>query len=208
MFGKKNFTNTQIKGRIVNPDDDLLINTDSNNLTLFSKYKVGSRNLSNKSVMEFRDSIDNIKLYQSADGLLDTNGNSLSTENKHLEDGLVVWYDGIFGGSSTIIDKSGNDINGTLTSMVPTNDNSLYFDGTNDYITGSDSAIKSSGSNLSISVWVKPDEYVSATDGMFILGQVNTDANHDSNNNKDYKLEINPDNTIYFVIHSNSDNTA
>jgi hypothetical protein len=203
MFGKKNFTNTQIKGRIVNPDDDILINTDSNNLSLLSKYKIGDRNLNNKSVTQFRDNIDNIKLYHSTYGLLDTSGTLMTPKNKHLEDGLVAWYHkNIDVNSGYITDKSGNGVNGSLTSINNNETGLLYFDGTNDYITGSSKAIKTEGSNVSISVWVKPNGFVAPGNKQFILGQVNTSATSNSSINKDYNLLITSNNTVYFEVNS------
>jgi hypothetical protein len=157
MFGKKNFTNTQIKGRLTNPEDDILINADNNNLTLYSKYKKGDGNLGNKTTVKFRDELSDIKLYQSTSGLLDYNGNLLSTENKHLEDGLVLWYDKLIDADSGLItDKSGNDINGTLTSITNRDDGLLYFDGSDDYISSNINPIKEEGSHLTISLWIKP----------------------------------------------------
>jgi hypothetical protein len=207
MFGKKNFTNTQVTGRITNPEDDILINVDNNDLTLYSKYKKGSPNLTELSVLKSADTIDDIKLYQSASGLVDYNGYQLSANNKHLEDGLVAWYDKVIDADSGLItDKSGNDINGTLTSITNTDDGLLYFDGTNDYITGSSKAIKSEGSNVSVAVWVKPDTYVDSGSVQFLVGQVNTGATNASDSNKDYKLEISANNNVYFVIHSNTTN--
>jgi hypothetical protein len=208
MFGKKNFTNTQIKGRITNPNDDIYTNTDNNNITLYAKYKKGDGHLSNKSTMTFRDTLSNISILQSPNGLLDTNEGLLSNEN-NLKESLILWYDNLVNASSGYItDKSGSNNTGTLTSIVTNNtttDNSIYFDGINDYIKSSSSVI-SSGSNITISAWIKPSEYVSST--QFIVGQVDTTADNTLDTTQDFKLTIEEDNIIKFTIYSDSTNSS
>lgn len=83
-----------------------------------------------------------------------------------VRNGLVLWYDprmqtSYQGSGTTINDLSGNTLNGSLVNgptFSSENGGSLFFDGTNDYISrASTTTLNLTGGNYTLCAWVKVD---------------------------------------------------
>jgi len=107
-----------------------------------------------------------------------------------IQDGLVFCLDAAsvrsYPGTGTICTDLKNGYIGTFQNMDATNfsDGSLNFDGTNEYISFSDTGL-TIGSDCSVFVWFKPNLYTSSPIILFNAGDVNDNRifNFDVRNN-------------------------